>query len=69
MLYENCDIHTIRTNWSQFKGIVSRDFLCLQMILMDRLGIPDFLLKVYFFKFTFSYCFLSFEFTRVKLLL
>ena len=37
-----------------FKGIVSRDFGGLQMILMDRIGVPDVLLKVYsFFNFRF----------------
>ena len=40
----------------KLKGIVSRDFRCLQMILMDSTGVPDVPLKV-FFKFTFSYCF------------
>ena len=29
------------------KGIVSRDFRCLQMILTDRIGFPDVPLKVY----------------------
>ena len=32
-----------------FKGIVSRDFEGLQMILMDRIGIPDVPLEVYSF--------------------
>ena len=32
-----------------FKGIVSRDFEGLQMILMDRIGVPDVLLEVYSF--------------------
>ena len=31
------------------KGIVSRDFKGLQMILMDRIGVPDVPLEVYFF--------------------
>ena len=33
----------------QVKGIVSRDFEGLQMILMDRIGIPDVPLEVYSF--------------------
>ena len=38
------------------KGIVSRDFGGLQMILMNRIGVPDVPLEVYsFFKFSFSY--------------
>ena len=32
-----------------FKGIVSRDFEGLQMILMDRIGVPDVPLEVYSF--------------------
>ena len=32
-----------------FKGIVSRDFEVLQMILMDRIGVPDVPLKAYSF--------------------
>ena len=32
-----------------FKGIVSRDFRCLQMILMDRIGVHDVPLEVYSF--------------------
>ena len=31
------------------KGIVSRDFQSLQMILMDRIGVPDVPLEVYYF--------------------
>ena len=31
------------------KGIVSRDFRCLQMILMDRIGVPDVPPDVYLF--------------------
>ena len=31
------------------KGIVSRDFEGLQMILMDRIGVPDVPLEVYSF--------------------
>ena len=31
------------------KGIVSRDFRCLQMILMDRIVVPDVPLEVYYF--------------------
>ena len=33
----------------EFKGIVSRDFGGLQMILMDRIGVPDVPLKDYIF--------------------
>ena len=45
-------MHEIRKT-SQFctaicKGIVSRDFGGLQMILMDRIVVPDAPLKVYF---------------------
>ena len=32
-----------------FKGIVSRDFEWLHMILMDRIGVPDVPLEVYSF--------------------
>ena len=32
-----------------FKGIVSRDFEGLQMILMDRIGVPDVPLEFYSF--------------------
>ena len=53
-----------------FEGIVSRDFWGLQMIFMDRTWVPAILLKVYYFKFTISYCFLLVQhFPRVKLLL
>ena len=41
------------------KGIVTRDFGGLQMILMDKIGAPDVPLKVFFF--TFSYCYYSFK--------
>ena len=34
---------------TQFKGIVSRDFGGLHIILMDRIGVPDVPLKVYSF--------------------
>ena len=34
---------------NKFKGIVSRDFGGLQMILMDRIGVPDVPLEVYSF--------------------
>ena len=34
---------------STFKGIVSRDFRCLQMTLMNRTWVPDVPLEVYFF--------------------
>ena len=37
---------------------VSRDFRCLQMILMDRMEIPDVPLDVNILKFSFSYSFL-----------
>ena len=36
-----------KLNW--FKGIVSRDFEWLQMIIVDRLCVPDVPLKVYSF--------------------
>ena len=32
-----------------FKGIVSQDFEGLQMVLMDRIGVPDVPLEVYSF--------------------
>ena len=50
---------------------VSRDFRCLQMILMDRMEIPDVPLDVYILKFSFSYSFfvLVQSFELVKLLL
>ena len=35
--------------FTAFKGIVSRDFEGLQMILMDRIGVPDVPLEVYYF--------------------
>ena len=53
-----------------FKGIVSRDFEWLQMILMNRLCVPDVPLEVYSFlnlHLHVVFYFLSFE--RVKLLL
>ena len=51
-----------------FKGIVSRDFEWLQMILINRLCVPDVLLDVYsFLNFRFHVVVQSFE--RVKLLL
>ena len=34
---------------TQFKGIVSRDFGGLHIILMDRIGVPDVPLEVYYF--------------------
>ena len=52
-----------------FKGIVSRDFGGLQMILMDRIGVPDVPLKDYIFSnscFHIVFSFLSLQ--RVKLL-
>ena len=33
----------------RLKGIVSRDFEGLEMILMDRIGVPDVPLEVYIF--------------------
>ena len=42
------------TSWNimlTFKGIVSRDFLCLQMIFMDRKGVSAVPRDVYFSKF------------------
>ena len=33
----------------EFKGIVSRDFGGLQIILMDRINVPDVPLQVYWF--------------------
>ena len=56
MLYENC-VYTLRTDWSQFNGIVSQDFLCLQRILMDRIGVPDVPLKVIFLNLLFHIVF------------
>ena len=38
----------------QFKGIVSRDFGGLQMILINRIGVPDVPLEVYSFL---NFCF------------
>ena len=52
------------------KGIVSRDFGGLQMILMDRIGVPDVPLKNYIFSiscFLVVFQFLSLQ--QVKLLL
>ena len=37
------------TSHVSFKGIVSRDFGGLQMILMYRIGVPDVTLEVYLF--------------------
>ena len=37
------------------KGIVSRDFGGLQMIFMDRIGVPDVLLRFFFSSFSYSY--------------
>ena len=50
------------------KGIVTRDFGGLQMILMDKIGAPDVPLKVFFF-FTFHIVFQVLSLQRVKLLL
>ena len=38
-----------RNPGSNLKGIVSRDFGGLQMILMDRIGVPDVPLEAYSF--------------------
>ena len=43
------DKHFLQSYNSMFKGIVSRDFEWLQMILMDRIGVPDVPLEVYSF--------------------
>ena len=37
------------SNEVDIKGIVSRDFRCLQMTLMDRIWVPDVPLYVYYF--------------------
>ena len=39
-----------------FHESVSRDFRCLQMILMDRMEIPDVPLDVYILNFRFHIC-------------
>ena len=53
-----------------FKGIVSRDFEGLQLILMGRIGVPDVPLEVYLlFNFRFHIIFLVQGFERFKLLL
>ena len=53
-----------------FKGIVSRDFEGLQMILMNRTWVPYVPLKVYsYFKLHLHTVFLFKSFERVKLLL
>ena len=54
---------------TQLKGIVSWDFSWLQIILMNKLGVPDVPLEVYFFFLSFSYSFLNLKFWQVKLLL
>ena len=48
-----------------FKDIVSRDFEWLQIILMNTVDHVSlmFRCRFIFFKFTFSYCFLSFKFS------
>ena len=51
------------TFMKKFKGIVSRDFEGLKIILIDRTGVPDVPLKVYSFLNLSSYCFLIFKFT------
>ena len=40
---------------TRFKGIGSRDFGGFQMILMDRLVVPDVPLEVFFLSFSYSY--------------
>ena len=60
----------IRHFFLQLKGIVSRDFEGLQMVLMDRIGVPDVPLEVYSFlnlHLHIAFQFLSLQ--RVKLLL
>ena len=53
-----------------FKGIVSRDFGGLQMIMMGRIGVNDVPLKVYsFLNFCFHLVIEVQSFERVKLLL
>ena len=53
-----------------FKGKPSRNFEVLQVILMNRIGIPDVPLKVYsFINFRFYIVILGQSFDRVKLLL
>ena len=55
---------------TNLKGIVSRDFGGLQMICMDRIGVPDVPLKVYsFLNFRFHIVILVQSFERVKLLI
>ena len=48
-----------------FKGIVSRDFGGLQMILMDRIGVLDVPLKVYSFL---NFCFHIVIYCKFKVL-
>ena len=53
-----------------FKGIVSQDFGWLQMILMNRIVVPDVPLDVYLFlNFHFHIVFQVQSFERVKLIL
>ena len=48
----------------EFKGIVSRDFGGLQIILMDRIYVPDVSLEVYsFLNLHLHICLLIFKFT------
>ena len=56
-------IALVGTLFKMFKWIVSRDFRCPQMILMDKIGVPDVSLKVYFFVYFFILFlkFLSFQ--------
>ena len=53
--------HTLSCKSVLLKGIVSRDFGGLQMIIMDRAKVHDIPLKVYFLLFYFLYCFFSFK--------
>ena len=54
MALENFDKNLQNKNKLLFKGIVSRDFGGMQMILMDRIGVPDIPLEVYSLK---KFCF------------
>ena len=42
-------VHNLNSIWFYLKGIVSRDFEGLQMILMERIYVPDVPLEVYLF--------------------
>ena len=61
----------IKSNRHLFKGIVSRDFEWLQMILMNRSWVPDVPLVVYYclnFRFHIVFKFLSFEWVKLLLM-